>query len=110
MHIMILSIMYYFTTFGDLCDSDSFHLYGFPGSTTHYDKKFILLLLTSFISEIKLFLFFLFLFSAQSLLRLFQAAIMSEKKYLYDSEYARICQKFCYALRWYAHHMGVRKW
>ena len=24
---------------GDLCDSGSFHLYGFPGSTTHYDKK-----------------------------------------------------------------------
>ena len=42
---MILSIMYYFTNFGDLCDSGSFHLYGFPGSTTHYDKKFILLLL-----------------------------------------------------------------
>ena len=61
MYIMILSIMYYFTNFGDLCDSGSFHLYGFPGSTTHYDKKFILLLLTSFISEIKLFLF-LFLF------------------------------------------------
>ena len=57
MYIMILSIMYYFTNFGDLCDSGSFHLYGFPGSTTHYDKKFILLLLTSFISEIKLFLF-----------------------------------------------------
>ena len=56
---MILSIMYYFINFGDLCDSTSFHLYGFPGSTTHYDKKFILLLLTSFISEIK----FLFLFS-----------------------------------------------
>ena len=54
--------MYYFTNFGDLCDSGSFHLYGFPGSTTHYDKKIILLLLTSFISEIKLFLFFLFLF------------------------------------------------
>ena len=53
--------MYYFINFGDLCDSGSFHLYGFPGSTTHYDKKFILLLLTSFISEIKLFLF-LFLF------------------------------------------------
>ena len=34
-----------------------YKLYGFPGSTTHYDKKFILLLLTSFISEIKLFLF-----------------------------------------------------
>ena len=61
MYIMILSIMYYFTNFGDLCDSGSFHLYGFPGSTTHYDKKFILLLLTSYISEIKLFLF-LFLF------------------------------------------------
>ena len=59
---MILSIMYYFTNFGDLCDSGSFHLYGFPGSTTHYDKKFILLLLTSFISEIKLFLFLFFLF------------------------------------------------
>ena len=58
MYIMILSIMYYFTNFGDLCDSDSFHLYGFHGSTTNYDKKFILLLLTSFISEIKLFLFF----------------------------------------------------
>ena len=63
MYIMILSIMYYFTNFGDLCDSGSFHIYGFPGSTTHYDKKFILLLLASFISEIKLFLFlFLFLF------------------------------------------------
>ena len=63
MYIMILSIMYYFTNFGDLCDSGSFHLYGFPGRTTHYDKKFILLLLTSFISEIKLFSFlFLFLF------------------------------------------------
>ena len=62
MYIMILSIMYYFTNFGDLCDSGSFHLYGFPGSTTHYDKKFILLLLTSFISEIKLFLFLFFLF------------------------------------------------
>ena len=49
---MILSIMYYFTNFGDLCDSGSFHLYGFPGSTTHYDKKFILLLLTSFISKL----------------------------------------------------------
>ena len=61
MYIMILSIMYYFTNFGDLCDRGSFHLYGFPGSTTHYDKKFILLLLTSYISEIKLFLF-LFLF------------------------------------------------
>ena len=57
MYIMILSIMYYFTNFGDLCDSGSLHLYGFPGSTTHYDKKFILLLLTSFISEIKSFLF-----------------------------------------------------
>ena len=54
---MILSMMFYFTNFGDLCDSGNFHLYGFPGSTTHYDKKFILLLLTSFISEIKLFLF-----------------------------------------------------
>ena len=62
MYIMILSIMYYFTNFGDLCDSGSFHLYGFPGSTTHYDKKFILLLLTSYISEIKLFLFLFFLF------------------------------------------------
>ena len=51
-------LKYYFTNFGDLCDSGSFHLYGFPGSTTHYDKKFILLLLTSFISEIKLFLFY----------------------------------------------------
>ena len=57
---MVLSIMYYFTNFGDLCDSGSFHLYGFPGSTTNYDKKIILLLLiTSFISEIKLFLFLL---------------------------------------------------
>ena len=62
MYIMILSIMYYFTNFGDLCDSGSFHLYGFPGSTTHYDKKFILLLLTSYISEIKLFLFLFLLF------------------------------------------------
>ena len=62
MYIMILSIMYYFTNFGDLCDSGSFHLYGFPGSTTHYDKKFILLLLTSYISEIKLFFLFLFFF------------------------------------------------
>ena len=53
MYIMILSIMYYFTNFGDLCDSGSFYLYGFPGSTTQYDRKFILLLLTSFISEIK---------------------------------------------------------
>ena len=53
MYIMILSIMYYFTNFGDLCDSGSFYLYGFPESTTQYDKKFILLLLTSFISEIK---------------------------------------------------------
>ena len=44
MYIMILSIMYYFTNFGDLCDSGSFHLYGFPGSTTHYDKKFIFLI------------------------------------------------------------------
>ena len=61
-----LSIMYYFANFGDLCDSGSFHLYGFPGSTTHYDKKFILLLLTSFISEIKLFLF-LFLFAIRLL-------------------------------------------
>ena len=43
--------------FGDLCDSGSLHLYGFPGSTIHYDKKFLLLLLKSFISEIKLFLF-----------------------------------------------------
>ena len=68
MYIMILSIMYYFTNFGDLCDSGSFHLYGFPGSTTHYDKKFILLLLTSFISEIKLFLFlFLFLLRPHAL-------------------------------------------
>ena len=61
MYIMILSIMYYYTNFGDLCDSGSFHLYGFPGSTTHYDKKFILLLLTLFISEIKLFLIILIL-------------------------------------------------
>ena len=57
MYIMILSIMYYLTNFGDLCGSGSFHLYGFPGRTTHYEKKFILLLLTSFISEIKSFLF-----------------------------------------------------
>ena len=55
-------LKYYFTNFGHLCDSGSFHLYGFPGSTTHYDKKFILLLLTSFISEIKVFLFLFFLF------------------------------------------------
>ena len=68
MYIMILSIMYYFTNFGDLCDSGSFHLYGFPGSTTHYDKKFILLLLTSYISEIKVFLFlFLFLYHSQKM-------------------------------------------
>ena len=46
MYIMILSIMYYFTIFGDLRDSGSFHLYGFPGSTIHYDEKFILLLLS----------------------------------------------------------------
>ena len=68
MYIMILSIMYYFTNFGDLCDSGSFHLYGFPGSTTHYDKEFILLLLTSFISEIKLFLkLFLSIANGQSI-------------------------------------------
>ena len=67
MYIMILSIMYYFTNFGDLCDSGSFHLYRFPGSTTHYDKKFILLLLTSYISEIKLFLLFLFFLSKNML-------------------------------------------
>ena len=55
----MFDLKYYvlFHHFGDLCDSGSFHLYGFPGSTTHYDKKIILLLLTSFISEIKLFLF-----------------------------------------------------
>ena len=35
MYIMILSIMYYFTNFGDLCDSGSFYLYA--GSARHLE-------------------------------------------------------------------------
>ena len=50
--------MLYFTNFGDLCDSGSFYLYGFPGSTTHLIRNLYFFLLKSFISEIKLFLFY----------------------------------------------------
>ena len=100
MYIMILSIMYYFTNFGDLCDSGSFHLYGFPGSTTHYDKKFILLLLTSFISEIKLFLF-LFL-AALNLIPHFEpqfSSKFSEPKF--SSKFLRLMSRLVPTLQYF---------
>ena len=52
---MLFIIFDYFTTIGDLCDSGSVHLYGFPGINTHYTNNVILTLLTLYISEIKLF-------------------------------------------------------
>ena len=49
-------IMYdYFTTIGDLCDSGSVYLYGFPGISIHNTNNVNCILLTLYISKIKLF-------------------------------------------------------
>ena len=55
--VMLFIIYDYFTTIsiGDLCDSGSVHLYGFPGINTHYTNNVIYILLTLYNSEVKLF-------------------------------------------------------
>ena len=45
----------YFITIVDLCDSGSVHLYGFPVISNHNTNNVNCILLTLYISEIKLF-------------------------------------------------------
>ena len=48
-------IYVYFTTIDDLCEYGSVHLYWFPGVSTHDTNNVNCILLTLYISEIKVF-------------------------------------------------------
>ena len=50
---MLFIIYDYFFTIGDLCDSGSVHLYGFPGIIIQNTNNVNCILLTLYIPEIK---------------------------------------------------------